>query len=194
MSWISITTTIIVVIAICWVVGLKKVPKVFLLPDENESLVEKGKKTGVAAILFSAYHYGIMMPAALGIVAALKFWNCPYFAIFFIMWILNALNGWLIVLKINDKTKRDMTLMEGTRRMVDAVIEKNKVAGILLEAYWLFRLIFWDGPGELTIFSRPRINKHKALVAIIFLIAAGMQMLLWTAVYYKGYDSLSQLF
>ena len=191
MSWISITTTIIVVIAICWVVGLKN--SVFLLPDENESLVEKGKKTGVAAILFSAYHYGIMMPAALGIVAALKFWNCPYFAIFFIMWILNALNGWLIVLKINDKTKRDMTLMEGTRRMVDAVIEKNKVAGILLEAYWLFRLIFGTVLAT-DNFSRPRINKHKALVAIIFLIAAGMQMLLWTAVYYKGYDSLSQLF
>jgi hypothetical protein len=135
-----------------------------------------------------------MMPAAVGIVIALKSWGCSYWMIFVIMWILNALNGWLIVLKINDKTRRDPTLLEGTRRVVDAVIDKNIILGIFLEIYWLVRLVFWDGPGEMVIFLRPRVKNEKLIAAAIFLVAAGLQMLLWTSVYIKGYSSLSHLF
>ena len=194
MSWYSLVATIIVVIAVCVVVGFRKIPKIFLLPDDNESLGKKGMQTGVAAISFSVYHYGIMMPVAIGIVAALNFWGLSYEMIFVIMGTLNALNGWLVTIKVNDWSKKDPTLLEGTRRVVDAVIDKNKILGIFLEIYWLIRLVFWDGPGELFIFLRPRMRQQKTLAVFIFLIAAGLQMLLWTAVYIKGYDSLSQLF
>lgn len=194
MSWYSLGATIIVIIVVCVVVGFKKIPKIFLLPDDNESLGKKGMHTGIAAISFSVYHYGIMMPVAIGIVAFLNFRGLSYEMIFIVMWVLNALNGWLIVLKINDQTKKDMTLLEGTRRVVDAVFAKSKTLGIFLEIYWLIRLVFWDGPGELAIFLRPRMVKREMSAVVIFLIAAGLQMLLWTAVYIKGYDSLSQLF
>lgn len=194
MLWLYLGATIIVVIVVCFIVGVRKIPRVFLLPDGNESLGKKGMHTGIATVLFSAYHYGIMMPAAIGIVTALKFWECSYWMIFVIMWALNALNGWVVTIKINDWSKKDPTLLEGMRRVVDAVTNKSIISGILLEIYWLIRLVIWDGPGELIIFLRPRIGKHKMLAMIIFLIAAGLQMLLWTSVYIKGYDSLSQLF
>jgi hypothetical protein len=194
MLWLYLGATIIVVIVVCFVVGFRKIPRVFLLPDGDESLGKKGMHTGVAAVLFSAYHYGIMMPVAIGIVAVLNFRGLSYEMIFVIMWALNALNGWIVTIKVNDWSKKDPTLLEGMRRVVDAVTNKSRISGIFLEAYWLIRLVIWDGPGELIIFLRPRIGKHKMLAMIIFLIAAGLQMLLWTIVYIKGYDSLSQLF
>jgi hypothetical protein len=42
----------------------------------------------------------------------------------------------------------------------------------------------------LTIFLRPKLKNHKILAKTILLIAAGLQMLLWTAIYIKSCESV----
>lgn len=192
MLWFYLMATIIVV-TIVVIVGLKGTLKAFFAPKDNESLGKKGAKTVVAAGLYSAYHYWIVIPVGAGLTIAMNDYGFAYWAIFAIMWILNVANG-ALVLKVNDLNKKDMTLSEGSRRVVDATTSKNNFVGILSETWFLFKLTMWDGPAELIIFLRPRMKEHKMLAVIIFLIAAGLQMLLWTKVYIKGYDSLSQLF
>lgn len=192
MLWFYLMATIIVVIIVCSI-GLKGTLKAFFAPKDSESLGKKGAKTIVAAGLYSAYHYWVIMPVAIALVTIMNDHGFAYWAIFVIMWILNAANG-ALVLKVNDLSEKDITLSEGSRRVVDATISKNNFVGIFSEMWMLFKLTMWDGPAELIIFLRPRIKKRKMLAMIIFLIAAGLQMLLWTAVYIKGYDSLSQLF
>lgn len=193
MSWISITATIIVVIVIFWIVGIRKSFKVFFAPKEGESLGEKGIKTGTAAALYSAYHYWVVIPIAVAVVSILRAKGYPYEVIFVILWILNVLNG-IIVLIVNDRLKKDITLQEGTQRVVAEVTKRKFVVGILGECANLIKLTFWDGPAELTIFLRERLRGYRILAAIIFFLAAGLQMVLWTVIYIKGYDSLSQIF
>ena len=193
MSWIGIAATIIVVIVVCLIVGFKDSLKAFFAPDKGESLKERGTKTITAAALYSAYHYWVAMPVAIGLVTILNSFGLTYWEIFSIMWILNAVNGFL-VLRVNDHSEKDITLSEGSRRIVDATTNKSNLTGIFFEICLLAKLTLWDGPAELTIFLRPRMKNHNVLATIVFLVAAGLQMLLWTAVYIKGYDSLSQLF
>lgn len=193
MSWFVLTTTIIVVVTICAVIGFKKTVLVFLSPKENESLSKKGIKTGLAATSYSIYHYWVLIPVATTIVIGLLKIDMSYCEIFVVMWALNALNGWIIV-KINNKAKEDFTLQEGTRRTVDEVKSAKKIPGILLEMYNLLKVTLLDGPGDLFIFLRPKLKNHKVLAVIVFLIAAGFQMILWTIVYIKGYEKFKGIF
>jgi hypothetical protein len=195
MWWYYLGATIIVVIIIS-ILGLKRFINVFFAYKDdksNDSLGKKGSKTVVAAGLYSAYHYWVVVPVAIGLVTTMKNYGFTYWLIFAIMWIFNAANG-MIVLKVNDLSNKDMTLSEGSRRVVDATISKNNFAGILSETWMIFKLTFWDGPAELVIFLQPRLREHKELAVIMFLVAAGIQMLLWVVVYIKGYDNLSKLF
>lgn len=184
MEWVFLIIISLLIIASFLFVGFKKSFKIFFLSDERGKFLNgKIAKTGVTAILYGVYHYTIAMVAAATIVITLKSLGCSFLTIVFIMWIANALHG-LVVLKVNDKSGIDLTLYAGTRRVVDALTTEKKILGVLSEIFFVAKLVFWDGPGELVIFLRSRITNRKWLV-VIFLSAAGVQMIPWVMIYLK---------
>ena len=194
MEWVFLVVTVIVIISSFLLIGFKKSLKIFFLPNKEDAgvLAERIAKTGTAAILYEVYHYAIAMIVAASIVVTLKSLGCQFWTIVSVMWIVNALNG-LLILKINDRSGIDLTLYAGTRRMVDALTIKKNIVGILSEIFFVIKLVLWDGPGELVIFLRPRIVSKELIVAI-FLVSSLVQMIPWVMIYLKGYDSLSQFF
>ena len=192
MYWIFLIITIIVIIATFLLFGFKKFLNLFFLSNKEEELVRKMAITGAMAILYSIYHYMIAMVIAATIVVSLKSLGYSFWIIVIIMWALNASNG-LLVLIINYKSDIDLTLYAGLARIVDVLTAKKNILGILTEIFFVIKLIIWDGPGELVIFLRPKITSKK-LVVIIFIFAAGIQMIPWVLIYSKSYDSLTRFF
>ncbi|MEI8343533.1 MAG: hypothetical protein WCF93_01120 [Candidatus Moraniibacteriota bacterium] len=192
MEWAFSIIAIVIIASGSLLVGLKKSLKIFFLSNKEEPLIGEMVKTGAAAILYAVYHYSIAMVVAATIVVKLRTLGYSFWIIVIVMWTINALNG-LVVLKINDKSNVDLTLYVGARRMVNALTVQKKTLGLLSEIFFVFKLIFWDGPGELAIFLRPRIASKK-LVSVIFLVASGVQMVPWVVIYLRGYDGLIQLF
>jgi hypothetical protein len=191
MYWIFIIITTVVIIATSLLFGFNKFLKIFFLPNKEEALAGKMAITGVAAILYSIYHYMTAMFIAATIVISLNSFGYSFWIIVIIMWIINALNG-LLVLIINSKSDIDLTLYAGLGRIVDALTTK-KISGSLISIIFIIKIVIWDGPGELMIFLRPKITS-KRFAVFIFLFAAGFQMIPWVLIYLKSYDSLTQLF
>lgn len=80
--------------------------------------------TGVAAILYSIYHYMTAIFIAATIVISLNSFGYSFWIIVIIMWTINALNG-LLVLIINSKSDIDLTLYAGLGRIVDTLTTKK---------------------------------------------------------------------
>ena len=192
MYWVFFIMTIFVIIATFLLFGFKESFKIFFLSNREEALAGKMAITGVAAILYSIYHYMIAMMIAATIVISLKSLGYSFWIIVIIMWGLNTLNG-LLVLVINYKSNIDLTLYTGLGRIIHVLTTKNKPLGILTETFFIIKLIIWDGPGELVIFLRPK-TMNKSLVATIFLFAAGFQMIPWVLIYSKSYENLTHFF
>jgi hypothetical protein len=132
-----------------------------------------------------------LMGATASLVAMLKLYGVGDVSVFFILWIGNLVLSGAIV-KFNDSTEVDITLMEGLRRLVDAAFVKSKIAGIVIEALVLIRLIIWDGASYFIIFFRSRITKRSTKI-LIFVAASGIQMAAWTMLYIAGYNKFSDL-
>ncbi len=177
MDGVSLIVLMIAIVVAFLLIGFKKTVKIFISPDEGESLGGKAVKTGVAAIIYFFYHYAIAMVIAAKVVLILHSWGFSLFAIFIIMWALNALNGF-VVLIINDRTKKDLTLSGGLRRLVDETIALSEIPFIV-------KTVLWDGPAEATIFLRPRMKSKKEEL-FLFSFAAGLQMILWVPIYLYG--------
>ena len=122
----------------------------------------------------------------------LRKYNVQDSLIFVILWAGNMLVSGMVVY-IGRKTRTDLTLMEGLRRLIDKTIERSKKIGLLIEAVLFIRLIIWDGADQFIIFFDKRLKSSLAKVAV-FVLVSGIQMAIWTVLFIKGYESLSELF
>jgi hypothetical protein len=171
---------------------MKALFKIFFGVESAEEM----KKRGLAiALVVPAIRWGewALVGATATLVALLKTWGLGDITIFFILWMGNLLISGGIV-KLNQALADvDVTLMEGLRRLIDAAINKSRIAGFLMEFLIVIRLIVWDGASYFIIFFHSRFNAQwKKRVA--FIMASGVQMAIWTALYVAGYNSFSELF
>ena len=111
--------------------------------------------------------------------------------IWLILWGANMLISAAFILG-NDRLRVDITLMQGLRNLVTAALRRSRRLGLLLEALLFVRLLLWDGPCQLLIFFRPRLAS-KAGRLCLFTAASGLQMLVWTAIYELGFESVAEL-
>lgn len=169
----------------------RKFISVFLGAESVEEMRKKGLTLSLAVPVIRWMDW-VLMGATASFVGFLKFHAVPEWVIFLILWILNmVLSASVIFAAV--KTGTDLTLMEGLRRLVDAVIGKSKTAGLMLEAVVIGRLLLWDGADQFIVFLKRRIVGVPARVAA-FILVSGFQMAVWTVLYGAGYDSLSRLF
>lgn len=92
----------------------------------------------------------------------------------------------------NDLLRVDLTLMQGLRSVTDATIRRSRWPGLLLEAIVCLRLLLWDGPCQLLIFLRRRLQPRWARISLM-LAASAFQMWVWATLYSLGYDSIGDL-
>jgi hypothetical protein len=169
---------------------LKTLLKIFFGFD---NVVEMRKRGLSMALIVPAIRWGewMLMGMTASLVVLLKTYNLGDVEIFFILWIGNLVIATAMV-KFNDSTDVDVTLMEGLRRLVDAAFQKAWFAGLVIEIIVLIRLIVWDGAGYFIIFFRNRIEALSVKIAV-FIIASGFQMAVWCVLYIYGYDNFSSL-
>jgi hypothetical protein len=156
----------------------------------DKELLEKGALT---AILFPSFRFmdWLLVAATASIFSLFKYYGFTEYLIWIILWILNLLLSWAVVL-FNDRIKVDVTMMQTLRKFINFLISKTKKIGYLLEVIILGRLLLWDGPDQLFIFFRDRIPS-KLIRVCFFVSASGIQMFIWSMIYAFGYDSLSKL-
>jgi hypothetical protein len=174
--------------------------KKFLQIFFGVSSVEEMRKRGLSmALIIPAIRWGewALLGATGALVTVLKsvsFWGFQVtdIGIFLILWIGNmAIEASMVW--FNDKVDVDVTLMEGLRRLVDNAFLKSKIAGLIIETIVVIRLVVWDGSGYFIIFFRDRLSK-KATQLVLFVLASGFQMAIWTALYVAGYEGFLELF
>lgn len=169
---------------------MKALAKIFFGVDSYAEMKKRGFSMAliVPAIRWSEY---MIMGATATLVAILKAWGLAELSIFFIIWIGNLIISASIV-KFNDSTEVDVTLMESLRRLVDAAFQRSKFAGVVIEILVLIRLIIWDGAPYFIIFFRKRLEK-KSTQLMLFITVSFVQMAVWTLLYSRGYDGFSDL-
>lgn len=166
---------------------LKKITQTFLGAEDS---VEQKKKGAMIAVLFPAYtwFHWALVGVAVSITAFLKHHAVSGLIIFLVLWIGNMIICGAVIL-FNDESGIDLTLMEGTRRLIDKAIQKSRFAGLLVETLIIIWLIVWDGPDMFIIFYRQKLN-GKALRFLAFIAASAFQMAIWTKLYIIGYTDL----
>jgi hypothetical protein len=169
---------------------MKRLAKIFFGADSFEEMRKKGLSM---MLIVPAIRWGEW--ALLGLtgaaVIALKAWGLGDVSIFFILWFGNLVVEYCLI-KFNNSTDVDVTLMEGLRRLVDKAFEKSLIAGFLIEVVVIARLIIWDGAAYFMIFFEKRL-KEKSLKVGLFIFSAGLQMAVWTVLYSHGYEGFTEL-
>ncbi len=156
----------------------------------DEALIKKGAAT---AILFPSFRFmeWLLVAATATIFSLFKYYGFTEYAIWIILWSLNLLvSGSVIV--FNDYIKVDITLMQTARKFINALIERKKIVGHLLELMIVLRLLFWDGPDQLFIFFRERL-RSKVIQICFFILSSGLQMFVWAKIYSYGYAGISDI-
>jgi hypothetical protein len=136
----------------------------------------------------------------LGIVVWLQSRNFSIREIFFMLWPGNILLSWVVV-KINDASDVDFTFMEAYSKLSTRIWGKINSFPIIFRIILfpvvnatcilaLIVLVVWYGAGSLVIFLKTGRVIPKAVVAVVLIIASGVQMLIWTTVYFLGVDVL----
>ena len=156
----------------------------------DESLIKKGAAT---AILFPSFRFleWLLVAATATIFSLFKYYGISDYTIWFILWTLNLILSGSVIL-FNDYIKVDITLMQTARKFINALIERKKIMGYLLELAIVLRLLFWDGPDQLFIFFRERL-RSKVVQVCFFTISSGFQMFVWAKIYSYGYDGISEI-
>lgn len=112
-------------------------------------------------------------------------------SIWIVLWGINLmLSGAVLVL--NDSAQIDITLMQTQRKIVNAFIRKKRWFGHFLEVVMAGRLLFWDGPDSLIIFFRQHMKSNAVLLFVLF-ASSGLQMYVWTKIYWFGYEGISDV-
>jgi hypothetical protein len=92
----------------------------------------------------------------------------------------------------NDLLQVDFTLMQGLRKLTEMTLRRSIWLGILLELGIFIRLLLWDGPCQLLIYSRARLPSSQRQIAFL-IVTSGVQMFVWTKLYCLGYDGIGEV-
>jgi hypothetical protein len=165
----------------------------FIAVDEELSdkcLIKRGAAT---AILFPSFRFleWLLVAVTATIFSLFKYYGLTDYSIWLILWALNLILSGSVIL-FNDYIKVDITLMQTTRKFINALIERKRIAGYFLEFSVVLRLLLWDGPDQLFIFFRERLNL-KVIQLCFFIISSGIQMFVWAKIYGYGYDGVSEI-
>lgn len=156
----------------------------------TQDVCEMKKKGAVLAFVFPVFYWlnWVTVGATFSGVSFLKHWGFSNLGVFLALWGANMLYSGSIVF-LSDKSKVDFTLMEASRRLINKGIEKSQIVGYLTEGLVLFWLLIWEGPDQFILFFRSRI-KTLLVKIIVFIVASGIQMAIWSRIYIFGYNTL----
>jgi hypothetical protein len=165
----------------------------FVAVDEglsDEALLRGGAAT---ALLFPSFRLleWLLVAATATIFSLFKYYGLTDYSIWLILWALNLILSGSVIL-LNDYIKVDITLMQTARKVINAFIERKKIAGYFLEFAVVLRLLLWDGPDQLFIFFRERL-KSKMVQVCFFVASSGIQMFVWAKIYGYGYAGASDI-
>lgn len=160
-----------------------------------EKILKKWKFSIAGWGMFSYAEY-LLAGLTLGIVVWLHNRNFSITEIFLMLWPCNILLSWVIV-KINDSSDVDFTLMEAYSKLSERIWRKaNSLPtilriiavpfGILASLLALIVLVVWYGAGPLVIFLKTGRVVPKPVIAVILITASGVQMFIWTKAYLLG--------
>lgn len=169
---------------------IKGLVALFLGAETAEEMKGRGLKLSALFAGAEALDYGLMFVTA-GLVSLLKWLSVPEWGIFLALWIGNmAVSGFVVW--YCDRVGEGATYVDGARRVIDFVLKKSIVLGVLLELALFLRFLLWNGADQFLMFFRPRLSSW-AMKAIVFTLASFTQMAVWTIVYARGYDSIVDL-
>jgi hypothetical protein len=108
------------------------------------------------------------------------------------MWLLIDIPSAAILVYIYETSGRDMTLGRSYRRMVNTIYEHSKTSGRIMFAYEMTLATFWSGPDFAILFFRDELNTKARLIAGVIIITL-IHAVLWTTVYWYGYENMLEL-
>lgn len=166
----------------------------FLDVNEDDAGSAKAKKTAAAAakrLLLTILDYGLAGLSIAMVIAAQEY-GFSYLAAVVAMWLVIDLPSAAIFITLYELTGRDMTLGRSYRRMAKAIFAQSRLAGTVVMLYEVTLSFFWSGPDYTVIFFKDELNtRMKVIVASIIITA--IHAVLWTTVYWFGYENLSEL-
>lgn len=168
----------------------KKLAQIFFGVQSVEEMKRQGLALSLAVPAFRWADWALVGVTGVFVVA-LKGLGISDIGIFLILWLANILIE-LLVVKINDKTKIDFTLMEGLRRLANAATQKSKTTGVMLEMVVFIRLLIWDGSAFVVIFFNHKFRTFPKKF-LVLVVCSGIQMLAWTTLYIFGYNSFTDM-
>ncbi len=166
----------------------------FLDIRKDDNAEEKTEKT-VAAIakrvFYTMLDYGLAI-LSFGLVVAAKNLDFSYLGTVVALWIVIDLPSAVTFVSIYEKTGRDMTLGRSYRRMANVILANSKIAGVIVFIYETTLASFWSGPDYTVLFFRDELKTRFRMI-IALLVITMIHALLWTAVYWSGYEDIIEL-
>lgn len=161
--------------------------------DDDTAKAKTGKVAATAAkrICYSSLDYGLAILSILMVVGAKSAGFAYWFAVA-AMWLVIDLPTSVIFVVIYERTGRDLTLGRSYRRMADVIMAHSKLAGVMVFAYETTLASFWSGPDYTVMFFRDELKTRLGMGIALLLITAA-HALIWTTVYWFGYENVLEL-
>jgi hypothetical protein len=166
----------------------------FLDIQEEDDAKQKSQKvatTALTRIFYTCLDYGLAV-ASIALVVAMKKFGYSYLATVATMWLLIDISSAIVSVWIYEKKKRDITTARSYRRMVDAIMQHSKKAGIIAMIYESTLAAFWSGPDYVVIFFRDEL-KTRTRMAVALVLISSLHSFVWTAVYWFSYENVLEL-
>ncbi|OGI42685.1 MAG: hypothetical protein A2150_03620 [Candidatus Muproteobacteria bacterium RBG_16_64_11] len=167
----------------------------FLGVDEADGTRAKTEKVAVAVLkrtLYSVLDYG-MAALSILLVVAMKESGFSYGAALAAMWLVIDLPSAAVLVTVYEKTGRDLTLGRSYRRMANEIFARSKLAGAVVFGYETTLASFWSGPDYTVLFFRDELKTRTRLVIALVILTA-LHAVLWTTVYWMGYEDIQEYF
>lgn len=158
--------------------------------DDVEDETQKVAATIAKRIFFTILSYGLAVLSILFVVVAKKV-SLPYLATIVVMWLVIDIPSAAVSVWIYERKGIDITLGRSYRRMVNAILKQSRVAGIIAMTYEATMSSFWSGPDYSVIFFKDELGTKMRMVIALVAITA-VHAVLWTTVYWFGYDNITE--
>ena len=159
--------------------------------DTAESKTGKVATTVAKRIFYSTLDYGLAI-CSIALVVGAKSAGLAYWLAIAAMWLLIDLPVSATFITIYERTGRDMTLGRSYRRMANVIMAHSKLAGVVVFAYEITLASFWSGPDYTVMFFHDELKSRLGMAVALLLITAA-HALIWTTVYWFGYENVAEL-
>jgi hypothetical protein len=166
----------------------------FLDIQEDDDATDKRNKLAVTVakrVLYTVLDYGLAA-LSIGLVVLAKQIGLSYHLAIAAMWLLIDIPSAASLVYIYETTGRDMTLGRSYRRMVNTIYEHSKTSGRIMFAYEMTLASFWSGPDFAILFFRDELMTKARLIVGVIIITL-IHAVLWTTVYWYGYENMIEL-